>query len=415
MMTINPRSNNENDIIMQRLTLSILLLSIAAPFLWSLDANPWLLIYDTYLSKTSSSTIQSSSNDGTIINRRLFPPRSNISIEGKTIWITGASSGIGAETALQLAYAGVGHLILSGRRRDKLDSVAESCRNASARRLHAYKVATGERISQSLKVSVVPFDMSAGSDILDSAVSQALEVASSIDVLILNAGQYHINPALETNLDEALPHLMQVNFASPVQLCQKLIQTNQWKERHYGHVVVISSLMGRGMSPLNALYSASKHALRGYFYGLAAEEQSWLRVDIVLPGATDTDLWRGSSMKGIDGTKEGGDTSNTDQKPLHADDRSKMPVHRCAQLIISSMIGPRFLFFESWITRNPGLLWVYLASYEPTTFHYVVAYIIAPLRMGMWRKYGEDALYLPTLLGHMWDCVLDYYGGGPPR
>ena len=104
--------------------------------------------------------------------------------------------------------------------------------------------------------------------------------------------------------------------------------------------------MGRCASPLNAAYSASKHALREYFHSLAAEERSWLRVDAVLPGATNTGLWDDSfSIKiapkhGItSGKDEEHDNLNDAQKLLHADDRSKISVGRCTQLIIISKAG----------------------------------------------------------------------------
>ena len=401
---------------MHRQAIAIVLLSIAARILWSLDANPLLLVYDAYLTKTATS-IAISSHD----NRRIFNSGPTV-FEGKTIWITGSSSGIGAELAIQLAYAGVGHLILSGRRDEKLELVAESCRKASELRANDIK---GQG-SATTRMSIVPFDISAGAEVLDQAVSTAIKVAavsaatqnvgsSGIDILILNAGQYQCSPALDTNLDVALPDLMQVNFAAPVLLSNKLMQQDSWKGRGFGHIVTIASLMGRGASPLNAVYSASKHALRGYFHSLAAEEKSWLRVDVVLPGAVNTGLWSSASgswnakttqEKSVDGTSNEGHSKTK----LYADDRSKMSVQRCAQLVISSMMGPNYFFFESWITKNPGLLWVYLASYEPMTFQ-LATNIIAPLRVSMWRKNGEDALYLPTLLRHLCGCIANYFSG----
>ena len=334
---------------MQRLAIFIIILSIAARLLWELDANLSLFIYDAYITRGSATPHN---------QRRTFPPGST-KLDGKTIWITGGSSGIGAELALQLATAGgVGHLILSGRKVEKLEAVAKSAREAS-------KAAVNGR--STIQISVVPFNMKGGPNVLEGAVSSALEKAGSsgIDILILNAGQYQCRPALDTNVDEALPNLMQINFAAPVQLSQKLMQLDNWKERKYGHIVTVSSLMGRGPSPLNAIYSASKHALRGYFHSLAAEESSWLRVDVVLPGATDTGLWSGS----YDAEKE----SNNKSGAVHADDRSKMAVQRCARLIVSGILGSNFLFFETWITNNPGLIWVYLASYTPSILHHLVA------------------------------------------
>ena len=142
--------------------------------------------------------------------------------------------------------------------------------------------------------------------------------------------------------------------------------------------------------------------MRGYFSSLAAEERPWLRVDLVLPGATDTNLWSGS-LSGISSTSSENDSSNKPQP--HADDRSKMSTKRCARLILSSIVGPNF--GEYWITRQPGLLWVYLASYAPSTFQFATN-IIAPLRLEMWKKNGEDALYLPTLLHQLWNNVVGY-------
>ena len=339
------QQQSNNTFQMQRPAIFIIILSIAARLLWELDANLSLFIYDAYI--TRGSTVHN--------QRRAFPPGST-KLDGKTIWITGGSSGIGAELALQLATSGgVGHLILSGRKVEKLEAVAKSAREAS-------KAVNG---SYTIQISMVPFNMKGGPNVLEGAVSSALEKAgpSGIDILILNAGQYQCRPALDTNVDEALPNLMQINFAAPVQLSQKLMQLDNWKERKYGHIVTVSSLMGRGPSPLNAIYSASKHALRGYFHSLAAEESSWLRVDVVLPGATDTGLWSGSYD-----AKE----SNSKLGALHADDRSKMAVQRCARLIVSSILGSNFLFFETWITNNPGLIWVYLASYTPSILHHLV-------------------------------------------
>ncbi|KAL7497958.1 hypothetical protein ACHAWT_005857 [Skeletonema menzelii] len=384
----------------RKVSLIVALAAVIIRLLWSLDANPLLLIYDAYLTISAAIGTTDARNDDA---RRIFGLDAT-SLEGKTVWITGSSSGIGAELAVQLVLAGVGHLILSGRRVDLLNKVAKTCRESQIIRADAL----GK--DRNIDISLLPFDLGQVEE-LDGAVTSALEAApeTGIDIIILNAGQYHCAPALETNVDEALPDLMQVNFASPVQLAHKLLHKDRWKERRYGHIVAISSLMGRGAAPLNAAYSASKHALRGYFLSLAAEESSWLRVDVVLPGATNTGLWEASWNSKSEDVEE-----NSSSKQLQADDRSKMPVKRCAQLILSSMIAPSYLLFnEIWISRNPGLLWVYLASYSPCIFH-VMTSIIAPFRRSMWERNGEDALYLPTMIQHMLETIVDYTIGGLP-
>lgn len=378
---------------MKRKATFIVALSIIIKLLWSLDANILLLMYDAYLTNTATIGATTDACDGA---RRIFG-RNTTALEGKTVWITGSSSGIGAELAIQLASAGVGHLILSGRRIDKLDKVAKTCRESHTMRSNAL----GN--DREMGISLVPFDQGRVEE-LDGAVTSALEKApeSGIDIIVLNAGQYHCAPALETNVDKVLPDLMQVNFASPVQLAHRLLRQDRWKERGHGHIVAISSLMGRGASPLNAAYSASKHALRSYFLALAVEENSWLRVDVVLPGVTNTGLWDSSWNRKNEDVGE-----KSSSKQLQADDRSKMPVKRCAQLILSSMIGPYLLFNESWITNNPGLLWVYLASYTTCTFQ-LMTNIVAPLRLSMWKRNGEDALYFPTLFQELLGKLADY-------
>ena len=436
-------SRPANNAAMQRRAITILLLSVAARSLWSLDANPLLFIYDIYVTTTRCSIAGFGGGNGGIDEggdgdddgrggsnsrrrRRVFPPGTVPTLEGKTVWITGASSGIGAELAIQLAHAGVGHLLLSGRRGGRLERVARSCRDAASAYASAYASGVGGG-RRSFRTSIVAFDMSGGPGVLDAAVSEALLLASAsspsssgggsggIDVLVLNAGRYQCGPALETDLDSMVPELMRINFVSPVLLSQKLILADRWREKDgRGHLVAVSSLMGRGTSPLNSVYSATKHALRAYFLALAAEERSWLRVDVVLPGATDTGLWDGTMMSATVGRPPDDDDNAAARTrklpPPYADDRSKMSVRRCARLIVSSMIGPNCLFYETWVTTNPGLLWVYTASYMPNTFH-LLSNIVAPLRMNIWRERGEDALYLPTLLSHLWGCVADYLAG----
>lgn len=377
---------------------AVVVLSIVIRLFWSLDANPLLWLYDVYATTAFTILTPEGLDNGT---RRIFRP-DKTSLEGKTVWITGSSSGIGAELAIQLASTGVGHLILSGRKVEKIKSTANLCREAYNMRTTAQRL---DKEQNNLVISIVPFDMAGGLEVLDEAVTVAMEAThnTGIDVLVLNAGQYYLAPALDaTHVEKALPDLMKVNFASPINLALKLIERDQWRQRQHGHIVNISSLMGRGASPMNAVYSASKHAVRGYFTALAAEERSWLRVDVVLPGAVDTGLWNSS-------WKSDGDTTQ-----LQADDRSKMKVTRCAQLIISSMIGPSYLFWETWITRNPGLLWVYLASYEPFSFWIMTNLIIAPFRINAWRENEMDGLYFPDVLRYTWRSLVEYITGRSP-
>ena len=123
-------------------------------------------------------------------------------------------SGVGVELAIQLVSA-VAHLIILGRHQEK-------CCRASEMRSRS---GAWNNFQGTVRVSVVPFGMSTGPDILNEAISTALQSVSplGIDITVLNAGRYQCSPALDTNLDVTLPDLMQINFALTVQLSQKLI------------------------------------------------------------------------------------------------------------------------------------------------------------------------------------------------
>ena len=240
------------------------------------------------------------------------------------------------------------------------------------------------------KLSILPYDatqLDRVSEIVNSAL--ALTTHHSIDVLILNAGVYQLKPALQTSLDETL-FLHKVNYEAPVALTTTLIHTNQWKERGYGHVVVVTSLVARGAQSLTSSYAASKAALRNYMVTLSTEEADWLQVHVALPGATDTELWDSVNT-----------TTTTTTKNC-----SKMTATRVAQLILTGASGrPYWLFYETFISKPIGLVWVYLSMYTPTLFHWMI-HVVGYLRVQMWNKYKCDTLDVITLLSSGMDFLL---------
>ena len=254
-------------------------------------------------------------------------------------------------------------------------------------------------------LSVLPFD--ALDFDANTVVQKALASAPtrSIDVLILNAGIYQVRPALITSLEETR-RIMQVNFQAPVALATALIKHDSWKKRGWGHLVVVSSLMGRGSNSLSSSYAASKHALRGYFHSLSAEESQWLRVDVAMPGATDTNLWKTNflhpSARATSGG--GGNPANSDsvvqQQVPSSPAAGKMAADRCARLILAGASGPHWLFYETWISKQPGLLWVYHSAYTPFLFHWLVHYF-GKLRVDKWSEDGTDIVDLRSLLSQV--------------
>ena len=170
-------------------------------------------------------------------------------LSDKTIWITGASSGIGEQLSYQLAGKG-NRLILSSRRKEELARVKKNCPPSAQMDIH-----------------IVPLDL-ADPNSLDKAAESALSIYGSVDVLVNNGGISQRSLAVETRF-EVDQRILNVNFLSAVKLT-KLVLPGMIKNND-GHIVVTSSLVGKFGTPFRSSYAASKHALHGFFDALRAE------------------------------------------------------------------------------------------------------------------------------------------------
>jgi short-subunit dehydrogenase len=187
----------------------------------------------------------------------------------KVIWITGASSGIGAALAMKLRGAGA-RLILSARRVELLEEVRRRCGSEG--------------------VALLPLDL-ARADTLQEKVSAARAVYGTIDVLVNNAGITQRAAAVETKLS-TVRTIMETNFFGTVSLTTEVVRS-MIEEKKPGQVVVVTSLVGKFGAPLRSTYSASKHALHGYFDALRAEVAGHgIGVLLVVPGFIRTELSR---------------------------------------------------------------------------------------------------------------------------
>lgn len=188
------------------------------------------------------------------------------SFDRQVVWITGASSGIGAALAEAFSRAGA-RLVLSARRVDELEKVRARC----------------PRPDEHL---VLPLDM-AGAD-FDAAVAEVLARFGRIDVLVNNAGISQRSRVADTAI-AVDRRIMEVNYFGVVALTKALLPVFQ--RQHSGRIVVISSLVGLISTPLRSTYAASKHALHGFFEALRAEEfEHGIRVLMVCPGAIRTEV-----------------------------------------------------------------------------------------------------------------------------
>lgn len=205
----------------------------------------------------------------------------------KVVWVTGASSGIGEELASQIAAEGA-HVILSARRAPELERVAK------------------ERCTGAASTMVVTLDMS-DAESLERAHAEVLARHGRVDVLVNNAGVSQRARAIETPVS-VIRRLMDVDFFGPVALTQ-LVLPGMVKQK-FGHIVVVTSMVGVFGTPLRSGYSAAKHALHGYFESLRAEHAAdGVQVLIACPGFVNTGI--SAHALTADGTPLGTDDRKT--------------------------------------------------------------------------------------------------------
>jgi short-subunit dehydrogenase len=227
---------------------------------------------------------------------------------GKTIVITGASDGIGAELARQLATQRP-NLVLAARRADALDTVAERCRSAGAECL------------------AVPTDV-ADQASCAALIAAAVERFGGIDVLVANAGV-----SGHARLDEVADlgwyeRMMRVNLFGTVWCCHAALPHLKAAR---GLIVGVSSLAGKVGVPGRTAYSASKFAQAGFLEALRAElAEDGVAVTIVYPGVVATRIrYHGFGPDGAPAGKSG------------LDERGMMPVETCARQIARAMAARR--------------------------------------------------------------------------
>jgi len=185
----------------------------------------------------------------------------------KIVWVTGASSGIGAEIAKQAAEAGA-IVILSARNETKLQEVHQSLKNSDAH-------------------LVLPLDLSQ-SENFPSLVEQVVAKYGRIDVLVNNGGLSQRSEVHETPI-EVDRRIMEVNYFGNVALTKAVLPI--LREQKSGRFIVISSIAGKFGFFLRSAYSASKHALHGFYESLMLEEEkNNIKVLIACPGKINTPI-----------------------------------------------------------------------------------------------------------------------------
>jgi dehydrogenase/reductase SDR family protein 7B len=190
-------------------------------------------------------------------------------IQGRTAWITGASAGIGEALSRKLFHLGA-TIILSARNVSRLNELKNE--------LDA--IVKG-------RCFVVPCDVTRPDEIKQAAL-KLKELVPRLDILVNNAGVSQRSYALDTTIDIDRA-LMEVNFFGAIGITKAILP---WMiVNGGGHIVVISSIAGKFGFRMRTAYSASKHALNGYFESLRAElHDKNVKITIICPGRIKTDI-----------------------------------------------------------------------------------------------------------------------------
>jgi NAD(P)-dependent dehydrogenase (short-subunit alcohol dehydrogenase family) len=212
--------------------------------------------------------------------------------------ITGASSGFGLLTSIELAKAGF-RVVATMRdlsRRDRLDQAATAAGVA------------GQLDIRTLDVT--------NFDALPGFVDAVVRDHGRLDVLINNAGFAVAGFAEDIKLEE-LRRQFETNFFGAVAMTKAVLPT--MRRQHSGHIIMVSSIGGLLGSVSVSSYSASKHALEGWSESLRLEVNALgIKVVLVEPGAYLTDIWTRGAVMGEKATQE---TSPNIQRILRMRDR----------------------------------------------------------------------------------------------
>lgn len=273
--------------------------------------------------------------DFTLLWACLIGNRPESKLKGLVVWVTGASSGIGEELAYQLACCGC-RLILSARRVDELNRVKLSCL---------------ERCSlEDDDILVLPLDLLDRKS-HEAKTEAAVQHFGKIDILINNGGRSQRSLCMKTSID-VYQALMELNFLGTVSLTKQVLF--HMTQRGTGSIVTVSSVAGLIGAPLSTGYSASKHALQGFFNSLRTELTDYPKIIIstVCPGPVQSKIVDNAFTEEL-------------SKPMATagNQEHKMPTSRCVRLML---VGIANDVKEMWIAQQPFLLLYYIWQYTPT-------------------------------------------------
>ena len=256
-------------------------------------------------------------------------------IKDQVVWITGASSGIGESLTYELSKEGA-LLIISARRQEELERVQQNCDNRE-------------------KVKILTLDL-ADAFSLSQKAKEASSLFGDIDILINSGGISQRDRAINTSL-EVDRQIMEVNYFGSITLSKALLP--DMVKRKKGHHVIISSATGIISSPLRSGYSASKHALHGFYDALRAEHHADnIRISLICPGYIKTNISINALMG--DGSK---------QNKMDEAQARGISAEVCARKTIDAIKKDKE---EVYIAQRRELAGIYLKRFFPSLFSKII-------------------------------------------
>lgn len=257
---------------------------------------------------------------------------------GKTFWITGAASGMGRSLSLLLATYSV-RLIISDRDVQGLEHTAQ------------------EIINKGSTARIEPLDMLDTNSIFETA-GRVLADGEKIAGLYQFAGISQRSLVVETPIENDRK-IMEVNFFGAVALAKAILP--HFIENGGGQLAATSSLVGKFGFPYRSAYSASKHALHGFFESLLAENSKHnIKVSMLIPGRVQTNISKFALDK--DGKEHG---------KIDAGQANGITVEKAAKLILSGLKREKK---EIWVGGNEMLM-LHIRRFLPSLYYYMATRI----------------------------------------
>lgn len=281
-------------------------------------------------------------------------------LSGTIAVITGATSGIGRETAREFSKAGA-KIVVAGRRKERLQELVNEIEAAG-------------RDALALQTDV------ADQSQVEKLIETSVERFGRVDVLVNNAGVAIASRFLEMPLED-FRRLMDVNFWGAVYACRAAVP-HMRKQQGGGVILNVSSIFGKRGMPFETAYCASKFALAGFSESLRSELMSeGIDVCTIFPGAVETEIFDAAA------------NSTGLELPGHV---PKFPAQQMAKLIVQTARFPQPEVVAAFDAQAINIA----NTFAPALVDFALGWSV-PFIEGM-RRASKSASAAPNISGNLY-------------